>query len=158
MPDNDQLSPEQKERLRVFRWLRAIHKHSIAKLKDGGVWNLAARRSILRMVGDNSNELASEPLLISIAREFDQSLVNGNGDFLRAVARADDALERDDFFEKLNIQTQSLLIYEELCQALEKRPTTQQVLKRLKETLKTPPDKRQEDRAMEALVPLCKQQ
>ena len=81
---------EQKERLWTFRWLEQIHKYATRRLKMK-VWDLAVRRSIWRMVRNNSiPELASEPLLISIAREFDQSLDDGNGDFLRDVADASD--------------------------------------------------------------------
>ena len=110
------------------------------------------------MVRTNSTpELASEPLLISIATEFDQSLLTGNGDFFRAAGEASDALEKGDFFEKLNIQTQALTIFEDLHQELGKRPTTQQVIERLKNlSILKKDDKRQEDRARKALAPLLK--
>ena len=145
---------EQKGRLWTFRWLKQIHKYATRRLKMK-VWDLAARRSIWRMVRNNSiPELASEPILISIAREFDQSLDDGNGDFLRDVADASDALNKGDFFEKLNIQTQALLICEELRQELGHPPNDFQVRMALEKILGSPVIGQQWKRVREALAPL----
>jgi hypothetical protein len=151
MPDHGQLSPEQKEQL---RWLVELHQHSKAKLKTK-VWNLAAHLGVWRIVRTGlPPELAKEPLLVEIAKGFERVLAaSGNGGFLRDVAEASDALEKGDFFKKLNIQTQALIIHEELRQERGRPPTTHQVLKRLEEILGTLSE-RQQDRVQEAVAPL----
>ena len=122
---------------------------------QGKVWDRAARLGIWRMVKAGHHELASESLVVGIAQEFEQALAaSENGDFLRDVADASDALEKGDFFEKLNIETQALLIHDELRQELEHDPTWQQTLKRLQEILGIVLDKRQQQRARKALAAL----
>jgi hypothetical protein len=154
MPKSDEIPPEKSgEFEQHFRWLKELHKHSKAKLKTKR-WDLASRLKIWRMVHTESGELARSPLLIAIAKEFQQTLVAGNGDFFRAVAEASDALEQDDFFGKLNVETQAFTIYEELWRETGKQPSSNQVLKQLEEVLKVPLDKRQQNRARKALAPV----
>jgi hypothetical protein len=155
MTDNGELTPEH------LRWLEEFHRYFQAKSKMQ-VWNLAARLKIWRIVYTNSDELAaasemsSERLLICIARKFQQDLLTGDSKFFQTLTEACKALEEDRFFEKLNVETQAILLYLELRKESGQPPTTNQVLKRLEEVLKGPLDRRQQNRAKKALAPIYK--
>jgi hypothetical protein len=135
-------------------WLREIYRHSRAKLGTK-LWNHACRLRVCQLVDSRPpHRLADEFLLRFIAGDFRRAMVNGDGDFHRANAEAADALKEsgNDFFERMSIQLQALLIWGELRWELWRCPTTSQVIGRLEEALGKSLPKRQKERVRETLA------